>query len=214
MSTTNANPDESLLPAIAALDEAEKRLRDAAARAAAIGDYDNLTLITHWAKKLNALRAEANGLANGDVRPEAPPRRRSASAGVDRLGSRSSGTRATKAVRRAPIFTRDSDFLVKSARSRKSRGNYEHRAPAEVLFVVADCLSEWRSTKKLLVADQLLDAYAKRKGTPIPYQVYVALGWLVQIGLVRRHGRSGYSVPSPTTIIEDAHKAWAALGKG
>jgi hypothetical protein len=121
------------------------------------------------------------------------------------------GGKRKKTPQRMPVFSRDGDFLVKSARSRKTHDEYEHRAPSEVVFALAESLAEWRSAKKLLTADQLLDDYANRKGRVIAYQVYVALGWLTQIGLVRRHSRSGYSVPSPSTICDDVQKAWAAL---
>ena len=105
-------------------------------------------------------------------------------------------------------------MLLKTARSRKSKNEYEHRAPGDVVATLAECLSGWHPRRKLLTGQQLLDAYAKKKGTVVSYQVYVALGWFTQIGLVRRHGRSGYSVPQPNTIVGDVQSAWDSLKNG
>lgn len=105
-------------------------------------------------------------------------------------------------------------MLVKTARSKKSKNEYEHRAPLEVVSTVAECLSDWRPSRKLLTGEQLLDAYARKKGAVVSYQVYAALGWFGQLGLVRRHGRSGYSVPHPNTIVGDVQKAWNFLSNG
>lgn len=208
---TDNGSARGLKDGLAALTQAEIKLREAAAKAAGAGDYDSLATITRWAKALSSLVGEVgspepigkpsgeNG--QGEVASAIKPSR-------GKSGGRGRGAPAD------PVYRRDSDFLVKKAQSRKTRGEYEHRAPAEVVFIVAECLADWRSAKKLLTADQLLEAYTKRKGAAVSYQVYVALGWLVQMGLVRRHDRSGYSVPSPSTIVSDVKKAWTALEIG
>lgn len=198
-------PASAILPAVVALADAEGRLRDAAAKAAASGEYDALVVITRWAKTLQSLASEANGQRS------------------EMLPGRVAGTAKPQALKRGkggkipagtPVYSRDADILVKSARSKKSKNEYEHRAPADVVATVAECLSDWRPSRKLLTGEQLLDAYAKKKGAVVSYQVYAALGWFAQIGLVRRHGRSGYSVPHPNTIIGDVQKAWESLKNG
>lgn len=202
----NNLPDAALNPALLALTDAEGRLRDAAAKAAASGEYDALTVITRWAKTVQSLAAEVNGRSSeNDATPDAalvktPPAR--------------SRVKGTKLAAGTPVFSRDADMLVKTARSRKSKNAYEHRAPADVVLTVAECLSDWRPSRKLLTGEQLLEAYAKKQGAVVSYQVYVALGWFVQIGLVRRHARSGYSVPQPNTIVGDVQKAWESLSQG
>ena len=208
--------NDILQPAITVLRDAENRMRDAAAKAASAGAYDSVDVITRWAKTLLALLAEVNVSATGELAHTGSPNDAKSSGNVEAGNIRSDevSEKRKKILPGVSVFSRDADFLVKSARSRKTRDEYEHRAPAEAIFVVAECLAEWRSAKKLLSADQLLEAYSKRKGSVTAYQVYVALGWLMQIGLVRRHGRSGYSVPSPSTISDDVKKAWAALGAG
>jgi hypothetical protein len=108
-------------------------------------------------------------------------------------------------------YSRDSEFLVKRARSRNSRASYEHKASLDIVTTVGEALSEWRSSKKLISADLLLEACRRKKTNVVAYQVYVVVGWLVDIKLIRRHGRSGYSVPKPIEIIESVQRAWTKL---
>jgi hypothetical protein len=199
--------------ALSAIETAESQLRQAAATAASSGFYDEVVLITEWARAIQAIGASARistsevtrePLVGAVAQPLDAETRKTAYVAAD-------VSKPMKATAGKPVFRRDSDFLVKTAWSRKSRSEYEHRAPVEVVTILAAILAEWRPSKKLLTAEHLLEAYAKRKGTVISYQVYVALGWMMQTGLVRRHGRGGYSVPSPPTIVESVQKAWAKL---
>lgn len=205
------NSTDTLQSAADAIAVTEVQLRDFAVKAAASGDYDSLSVITLWAKTLRAMLNQRdclppplaldvvnNGHAAGDSETSS-------------ANARNGKGRRRKRSVSEPVFRRDSDFLVKSARSRKTRADYEHRASSEVLFILSECLAERRATKKLITAEQLLEAYGKRKDGVASYQVYVALGWLVQLGLVKRHARSGYSVPSPNTIVGDVKKAWESL---
>ena len=204
MTPAGSQSNSALPPAVAALAEAEGRLREAAAKAAASGDYDALSLITRWAKTLQSLAAETNGAVSTTAFART---------------ARASRSRSTKGLKGKgmvglPVYSRDADMLVKTARSRKSKNEYEHRASADVVATVAECLSYWRPSRKLMTGEQLLEAFGKRKGGVVSYQVYAALGWFVQIGLVRRHGRSGYSVPHPNSIVGDVQKAWDSLRNG
>jgi len=199
-SGTHSNP--ALHSAYQAIAVAEGCLRVAAAKAAASGDYDAVALITRWAKSLQSLTSESSG----DTLPLA--------LAATLAGSPATTRRQPKITPGAPAFSRDGDMLVKTARSKKSKNEYEHRAPVDVVATVAECLSDWRPSRKLLTGEQLLDAYAKRKGAVISYQVYATLGWFGQLGLVRRHRRSGYSVPNPHTIVTDVQKAWSSLSNG
>lgn len=211
--STDMHPTAVLNPAISALREAEGRLRDAAAKAAAVGAYDAVVVISRLAKSIQAMLSDLEDGGQDRVRVFEQSNRESIQSQYENsVVHRVPGlNKAKKLSLGVPSYSRDADFLIKSARSRKTREEYEHKAPAEVARIVAECLAEWRSAKKLLTAEQLLDAYARRKGVVASYQVYVVLGWLTQIGLIRRHARSGYSVPSPNTIVHDVQKAWLEL---
>lgn len=208
MAATASNPVPlAFAKAVAALGDAEVCLRQSAAEAAEAGNYDALEVLTRWAKAIQALVADvvetpgrAGSKTDRPVQRERAPR-----------SGRTGPTNGVRVASSGPTYSRDSDTLVKTARSRKSRNNYEHRATADVVFTVAECVSVWRPNQTLLTGDQLLDSYTKKKGSVISYQVYAALGWFTQLGLVRRHGRSGYSVPQPHTVVSDVQKAWDSL---
>jgi hypothetical protein len=194
---------------LAALRDADARLREVAAATASAGDYDRLAVIARWAKALQSLTAE---VAAGDGEPtQGPLSDVNFKAASRSLPALDTSKEASCLLPNGPVYYRDTDFLIKRARGRTSGADYQHRAPREVVSGVAECLSEWRPAKKLLSGEQILKSYADKRDSAVSYQIYAALGWLTQLGLVRRHGRSGYSVPSPATICDDASKAWAAL---
>jgi hypothetical protein len=205
-------PRDLLIAAGGALKDAERCLRESAAKAAETGDYDALEVLTRWARAVQAMVTEASRRSE-ETLPKSAPQHEHVSSLRRTTGQRRSAGRVRPVVGE-PMYSRDSDMLVKTARSRKSRNDYEHRAPADVVFTLAECVSVWRPNQKLLTGDQILGSYEKKKGSVISYQVYAALGWFTQLGLVRRHGRSGYSVPQPNTVVGDVQKAWDSLKSG
>lgn len=205
---------EALQLAISAVRDAEYRLREATTKAANSGAYDTVVLISNWAKSLQSLLIQVESSASAAI-PSAPSSRSTegnipVNAPQPTMPNQSEITK--RRSRKSPLFWRDADFLIKSARSRKTRSEYEHRVPADVIFTVAEGVTKWKPSKKLVTGDQILDAYKNDKGAVISYQVYSVIAWLTQLGLIRRHGRSGYSALSPGTIIDDVKKAWNELG--
>jgi hypothetical protein len=191
---------------------AENELRAAAGTAVSNADYDSLSVISSWAKSIKNLIDQDEHPAISGFGALHSNGGSSVVNGATVPSRRTPGKRRKKQAEE-PVYRRESDFLVKSARSRKTKTAYEHKAPSEVIFVLSQCLAEKKPSRKLITADDLLNAYVKRKGTVAAYQLYVALGWLVQLGLVDRHARSGYSVPSANTIVNDVKSAWEALGE-
>ena len=205
---------DALATAIATLRDAEARLRDDTARAATVGAYDSVIVISGWAKTLQALLSQVNNDDLPRVAAESAVFSSMSRAKIHVVKShreRGNGKERGTTSSLESCFTRDADFLVKTALARESGAQYEHRAPEEVIFAAANCLSEWRPSQKLLTAERLLGDCQKRVATAVSYQLYVALGWLTQLGLVRKHGRSGYSVPSPATLPHDVRRAWTEL---
>jgi hypothetical protein len=199
-------------PAVAILRGAEAKLRDAAAKAAAEGEYDTVVEITKWAKTLRAFILEATSTdSDAQSAPTSSTDGTVSEPAVVKTAQPDQSRLRSGSATDVPRFGRDADYLIKQAYSQKTHSEYEHRAPAEVLFGITECLAEWRSTRRLLTSEQLIESYVKQKGKPVTYQLYVALGWLIQLGLVHRHGRRGYSVPSPGTIVHEVKTAWARL---
>jgi hypothetical protein len=194
-----ARPESWVSQASQVLVDAERALRGIVSAAADAGDYDGLVMITRWAKGIQALAADRETKQAGD-RPSVKSKPASPISRADTGGQGS-----------AVVFCRDSDMLVKRAKARKTKADYEHRAPALVLRAVVEVLSLWRPDRKLLTGDEMLAACSEKKAPVVSYQLYVVLGWLQQQGLIRRHGRSGYSVPEPARITVETERAWRAL---
>jgi hypothetical protein len=192
--------------AVKVLQAAENQLRSLAAHAAESGDYEAVTTLAAWGRIVN-------GLIEPAKREHKDLNGFRARGGESSATSPSSPTGERFRVHRKayPKFNRDAEFLTKTGYSKKGRSEYQHKAPVDLVFVLAECLADWNSSKSLLTAEKLLEACSARMGRVISYQAYVALGWFVESGLLRKHGRSGYSVPCPATVVEDAQKAWNSL---
>jgi hypothetical protein len=112
-----------------------------------------------------------------------------------------------------PRFFRETDQLLKVGRSRSTGDLYEHRAPRPVLEAVARrAVALYAESQGPIKAEALSDLRRHEDGTKLPgYQLYLCLGWLKHEGLLRRHGRKGYTIKSPDTFTEDIDRAWDSL---
>lgn len=91
-----------------------------------------------------------------------------------------------------PRFERNNDKLVKIGWSKKSREEYEHRAPQSAVLAFAKHLTQCATAGSTFVVDQLLPIH-DASGEELPsYQIYLALAWLRHIGIVEKTGRDGY----------------------
>lgn len=189
-----------------ALRTTEKQLRELVAKAANEGEYDAVLTLTKWASQLAGL---VNGYAakpagNGD-------------AGRASLQKKSRQTKATRRRTKAvpsgyPKFVRLGNDLVKIGWSKKSKEEYQHRAPHGVLALLAESLRAAGANGNLVNAHDLMPLEDPETSSEIPsYQVYLCVAWLRQVGLVEQQGRQGYTVPGASdfpTLIEDC---WAKL---
>jgi hypothetical protein len=101
--------------------------------------------------------------------------------------------------------------LLKIGWSKSSASEYEHRVPKAAVDRVLATLAEAAARKDLVRVDERLKALEQSGGEPIPtYQVYVALAWLRKEGLIRQHGRKGYSLARPLSA-RDVEQRWNAL---
>ncbi len=108
------------------------------------------------------------------------------------------GKRKTKGKRTAyPRFFREGNALLKLGWSRKSRSEYEHRAPRESALAVAGRVAEVASRKNRFTVENLGDVRIAQGEEPISScQVYLCVAWFRRTGLVVQHGRRGYSLPA------------------
>jgi len=213
-----ASGDKLLRQAESALRSCESRMQDLVAEAAASGHYDEIERLTGFARSLDEMgrRARSARLAERSAEqafegragaptdpswPSLPPERPTPT------------SRARRAATRAayPRFARDGDDLVKVGWSKSRDDEYAQRAGRSQVEAVASWLANRGSTSAPIGIDDIL-AVRETDGSEIPsYQVYVALAWLRQLGLVERIGRKGYAVTDAHTLGDQLAKHWGAL---
>ncbi len=200
--------------------QCEASLRALVAEAAQAGDYEAVLSVTSLASEVRRL---------GELAPRRGPatisnEKRLIAGGTSTEDLRRPAARPapSKRTRRAvrdgsagyPRFCRKGRELLKVGWSKSSRSEYEHRVPKEAVDRVVTTLAEAAAQEDLVRVDERLKALERREGEPIPtYQVYVALAWLRNEGLIRQHGRRGYSLGEPQHIAREVERRWEALQK-
>jgi hypothetical protein len=194
----------------AALKRCEEELRKFAAEAAAEGDYDLLTRLGNTARAISEIAREWQAAPGGQTNsgnhadaPVAAPRRSLPETNNAR------GRGRTAASRGYPRFLRRGDELVKVGWSKGERKEYQHRAPHSLLVALRQALLDSSKRRKLFTMD-VLERQAGANGAP-GYQAYVWLAWLRSTGLVKQHGRQGYSLVKPATFEADVEKVFAEV---
>jgi hypothetical protein len=218
-----------LKQAIAVLQDAEQRLRELVATGAAAGEYDAIQQITEWARILGAMVQEAKqmGLAEVALANNAVANTSNGITGGTSLGKHSdedrqrqqqTGATGARRMQRAPAkgqypkFFRQGDQLVKIGWSRTTKGEYEHKASRRVVDALTAAIAMRSRNGKLFRVEGLLPLKDLQDQREIPsYQAYVALAWLKLGGMVKQHGRRGYSIRKSTRLSEAAVALWQQL---
>jgi len=104
---------------------------------------------------------------------------------------------------------RRGDELVKIGWSKAGRKEYQHRAPHGLLVALQKALLDASSARKLFTMDTL-ERYLAANDVP-GYQAYAWLAWLRYAGLVKQHGRQGYTLVKAATFQTDIEKALVEL---
>lgn len=198
------------------LDEGEIALRKLMVQAASKGDYAVLAKITRWASELGQVAAEdRNSTVRGTLSTmngRGRARRKTSSAAQpDRAGGglrrRSSGAASSY-----PRFLRDGGELVKVGWSKRLGAEYRHRVPKTVVDQLVSSISDVAATGDIVTMERILAQVGAADGDSAPtYQLYVALAWLRDEGLVRQHGRQGYSLARPVGLTSGAENRWDTL---
>ncbi len=93
-----------------------------------------------------------------------------------------------------PKFLVSKDTLHKISWSKSEKKEYTHKIGKEAYgFTLAaiHALAQWGPSP--FTVDQIVEKAEKKAGQPVPvYQVYVAVAFLRQHGVIRRVGREGY----------------------
>lgn len=192
---------------LAALKRCEEELRKFAAEAAAEGDYDTLARLGNTARAVSEI--------GRDWETATPTPDKVAPVAASSASRAPGGEELARAARAAsgrssyPRFMRRGDELVKIGWSKSDRKEYQHRAPHNLLVALRQALLDAGRRRKLFTM-HALERQLLSTGAP-GYQAYVWLAWLRSSGLVKQHGRQGYSVLKPMTFERDVDNAFAEL---
>lgn len=187
-----------------ALAACEKQMRTAISEAAAAAEPERLNQLVRWLGEIQRIAREAAEQEGTTPTPgiKGTPVTPGAYAGAK-------VSRSSKKAAAYPKFFRDDESLVKVGWSKSEGAEYEHKCSRRVLDTLATECAKIAGPGKRFVMDKLLPLRDPASGTELPgYQAYVALAFLKYSGLVQQHGRSGYSIPKPKTLVADAAAAW------
>jgi hypothetical protein len=201
----------------AIVEKAEHELRQLLSQAAAAGEYDCLVTLADGAKQLASLAraisqvdtdamngSRATLLPIGCLVPVAHEQL-TVKAGADSI------TRKSR-KREYPKFLRERNDLVKIGWSKREKSPYEHKAPKAVIVLLARTLVTAGRGGRRFTMDEILPLKQSAGEGDVPsYQTYLALAWFRVEGLVRQHGRQGYSFPDGIDVANEAERRWAKL---
>ena len=168
---------------------AESELHDLLQQALEAGDYRAVSRI--------AETADAIATALADIQ-RVPPRAAPVTSATPTTVASASrpadgGTAAPNQTRRAyPRFERDGDKLIKVGWSKKDRREYEHRAPKEAVVTTVSRMAEQAGS--LFTMEDVLPVKIDDGSDAPTYQVYLALAWFRDLGLVQKKGKDGYTI--------------------
>jgi len=211
--------------AITALEECEKSLRQAAASALTDGNYGKARQIMAWAENVASMAmvarstraadqaAQSNagqGVALGEG--EALEAGSEAPASAGRMGA----GEARMLSDEYPRFMRRGDELVKIGWSKSDRTEYQHRAPRHAVDAVVTRINDLAAMGEAFPSEKISPLKDTQTGGVFPtYQIFVALGWLRKLGLVKQEGRkSGYTIRRDRSLVEEVALAWETLAAG
>ncbi len=187
------------------LTDAERALVQLAGEAASAKDYDRATVILGLARELSAFADKWPYTALATQPPSTAPNKDAA--GVAHPTERR-GRRGKKGA--YPKFFRLADSLCKVGFS-KSEGEYEHKSPKSVLFLVADAIQRAGGNGTQFAMNEILPL-SNAEGAEVPsYQAYLCLSFLRSTELIKQHGRQGYSISKCEDFTGSIQARWQQL---
>jgi hypothetical protein len=95
--------------------------------------------------------------------------------------------------------------------SKKSKKEYEHRVPKEIVLTFVRHLGQTIPAGTVFDVEGLLPVQ-DLSGDEIPaYQVYVTLAWLRDAGVVEKKGRDGYVLREGSVVNGGIEDLWQSL---
>jgi hypothetical protein len=114
-----------------------------------------------------------------------------------------------------PRFVRKGDALIKIGWSKRSKEEYQHKAPRKVVAMLIDRIASAGANGGLVTAQDFVPLVDPADKSPVPdYQTYLCLAWLRENGLLNQHGRQGYTVADPQSFERNVAEAWEQTSPG
>lgn len=185
-------------------------MRLAIAAAASAADAGRLDQLVRWLADIQRIAREA-AAADPPAADAAKPLTAPAAAQSTVRGAAEQAPKARE-TKRYPRFFRQGESLVKVGWSKKSREEYEHKAPKTAVFAVASALHRAGGAGRRITMDNVIPVHDETLNSSVPdYQVYVALAWLRDLRLVVQHGRQGYTLAANGNLQQSVGTSWDAL---
>lgn len=195
------------------LAKCESELQRIAAEAMSSGDYETARYGLGLAENIavQRQRAEAGGTSanNNEGTVASKQGKTEVKAAVKQKNSRAKPAKRTGAY---PRFIRSSDLLIKVGWSKKTRKEYQHKAPYTAVEAFAGHLLKHTRDGKPFTMEDLMPIPDDANGGELPgYQAYLVLAWMRSSDAVAKQGREGY-VANHAMLGEKAlSQAWEAL---
>ncbi len=159
-----------------------------------------------WAENIAAMAA------TGRKQDLSSPNQTVPLAPLSKAQSRPTG-KSRAVVDEYPRFLRRGDELVKVGWSKSDRKEYHHRAPRRTLDALIAAIKRVGSDGSGFTSDNLNPLKDSETGGVFPtYQVFVALAWLRNLGLVKQHGRKGgYTLITERPFDATVANTWPEL---
>ena len=202
------------------LSKTESSLRELIQEATTCGDYESVMKLTSWAQSIASLQGVSSPSKIGGSAAQSPSEEgiaRTIRTGVlneKRAKGLSQPPRRRSSRSGYPKFYRQGDILAKVGWSKRSKSEYVHKASRRVVEIVANAIStsSGAADGRLLKAEDFLPGSDPVDGSEIAsYKAYLALAWLRQVGLVRQHGRQGYTWTGLEGAQESVDELWKSL---
>ena len=104
------------------------------------------------------------------------------------------------------------DELLKIGWSKRKKKEYKHSAPRRLTLALGRAIAEAGGSDGMVASEGFFPLDDPDDHSEVPsYQAYVVLAWLVEAGVVKKHGRQGYTVASPDSLSDTVEERWAAL---
>lgn len=195
---------------VAAFRECDRTLRAAISAAAPEADPEQLNKLVGWLREVQRVLHDASPSHAPALATDATASRSS----EPHMKAAHAKYKSASRIRvKYPLFFRESDGnLVKIGWSKKSRAEYEHKAPRDAMSAVVRTMAEAGKNRRRFVMEKLMPFRDQVSGAPVPdYQAYIVLAWLRSEGVVIQHGRQGYTLSNGKVSAEVVDKLWNSV---